>query len=120
MASARNSSFWLVLILAAIGFLLIAGWLYVKRDLRGWDGADPNDPTAIVATLPGKPNFTLEDCVPGTVYPYDVPTVEEYAGTATATVLICRSRSSALAVIIGYLVLVGAVLLFFRSRSKRA
>ncbi len=120
MASARNSSFRVVLLLAAIGLLLTGGWLYMMPDLRGWDGADPDDPTAIVATLPGNPNFTLEDCVPGTVYPYDQPTLEEYDGTATATVLVCRSRSSALVVILGYLDVVGAVLLFLRSQIKRA
>lgn len=120
MASGRNSSFRVVYILAAIGSLLIVGWLYLMPDLRGWDGADENDPTVIVASLPGKPNFTLEDCLPGTVYPYDQPTMEEYDGTATATVLVCRSRSSALAVILSYLALVSALILFLRSRSKRA
>lgn len=119
MASGRKSSIRAPLILAAIGLLLIVAWLFVKRDLRGWDGADPSNPTAIIATLPGKPNFTLDDCVPGTVYPHAGPTVEEYSGSATMTVLTCRSRSSALAVILGYLASVGTLILFLRSRSKR-
>ena len=118
MASGRDSQFQVLLILAAIGLLLIVAWLFVTRDLRGWDGADPNDPAAIVATLPGKPNFTLEDCVPGTVYPHAGPTPEEYVGSATMTVLICRSRSSTLVTMLGYLAAVGALLLFLRSRKR--
>jgi hypothetical protein len=113
-------SFSVMLIFSAIGFLLIVAWLYAVHDLRGWDNADPNNPALIEATLPGRPNFTLEDCLPGAVQPYDQPTLEEYDGTASVTVLTCRSRSSALTVILGYLVLVGSLLLFLRSRIKRA
>src|SRR5262245_16227154 len=120
MPSGRSSSFRVALVPAAIGLLLIVGWLCVARDLRGWEGADPSNPTLIEATLPGKPNFTLEDCVPGTVSPYDEPTPEEYDGTASVTVLTCRSRSSALAIVLGYLALVCVVILFLRSRIKRA
>jgi hypothetical protein len=103
MPSGHISSFRITLILAAIGFLLIVGWVYVARDLRGWEGFDPDNPTLIQATLPGRPNFTLEDCVPGTVHPYDMPGSDEYDGTASVTVLTCRSRSSALATVLGWL-----------------
>ncbi|MEZ5960601.1 MAG: hypothetical protein R3C30_09280 [Hyphomonadaceae bacterium] len=120
MPKGRLSSFSVMLIFSAIGFLLIVGWLYAIHDLRGWDNADPNNPALIEATLPGRPNFTLEGCLPGAVQPYDQPTLEEYDGTATATVLTCRSRSSALAVILGYLALVGSLLLFLRSRIRNA
>lgn len=120
MPSARIPPFRVALILAAIGLLLIVGWLYLAGDLRGWEGIDPDNPALIGATLPGKPNFTLEDCLPGTVYPYDQPTLEEYDGTATVTVLVCRSRSSALAAILTYLALAGALTLILRSRIRRA
>jgi len=99
---------------AFVGLLLVLAYLWNVHDLRGWDGASPEDPARIVATMPGKPDFTFANCVPGAVDEHALPSAEEYSGSATMTVFTCRSRSSALAVVLSYLALVGAALFALR------
>ena len=97
-------------VLALIGFALVLGVLFVWHDLRGWEGMYPENPTRIVATLPGRPDFTIADCVPGTVEPHDLPAAAEYSGSASVTVLSCRSRSSAAAIVLAYWAIAGSLL----------
>ncbi len=107
-------------VLALIGFALVLSVLFIWRDLRGWEGMYPENPTRIVATLPGRSDFTIADCVPGTVEPHDLPSAAEYSGSASVTVLSCRSRSSAIAIILGYIAAAGVglfLLLWARERE---
>ena len=87
-----------LLIVAAIAFALFAADQYFRHDLAGWtpDGDYSSPSTRVEATLPGAQDFSIADCVPGTVDPYGAPTPEEYSGTATVSVLSCRSKSGAI------------------------
>lgn len=87
-----------LIFVGAIASALFAVDLFLRHDLRGWTPeGDYNDPsTRVEAILPGARNFSIADCVPSTVEPFGGPTPEEYSGTATVTVLSCRSKSSAM------------------------
>jgi hypothetical protein len=90
-------------VLALLGLVPLGVRLYLHHDLRGWPPADRGNPTAVVQpTRPEAGTFTIGDCVPGTVYPWDTPRPDEYSGTATVTVLSCRSRSSAIKAALAY------------------
>ena len=104
---------------AVASLVLVLAYLWNVHDLRGWEGAYPEDPARIQATLPGKPDFTLADCVPGAIDEYGSPSAEEYSGSATVTVLTCRSRSSALTVLLIYLALAGAAVVALRLMKQR-
>jgi hypothetical protein len=87
----------------AVGLAVVAATLFLGHDLRGWTPADYSDPATIVEpSQAGRASFAIAECAPGTINPYDTPTSREYAGSATVTVLSCRSRSSATAVLLVY------------------
>lgn len=107
-------------ILAAIAFVLIVAWLFLKHDLRGIALGDEEDPATIVEPLlPGRAAFTIAQCLPGSVEPYGSPTPEEYSGTATVAVLSCRSISSSVAIVLGYVVLAVTSLVALRALARR-
>jgi hypothetical protein len=110
-------------ILAFMSFVAVVAVIYLQRDLRGWTPNDWRNPATLVEpTLPGKPAFAVGECLPESVSPYQGPSAEEYSGTATVSVLACRSRSSAQAIALAYIVLVTAsliiVLAIRRGRSR--
>ncbi|MBN8944865.1 MAG: hypothetical protein J0H01_35510 [Rhizobiales bacterium] len=112
--------FWAILALLALA--LDAAALFVQYDLRGWTPDNPRDPAAIVQPTPaGGSAFAVRDCLPGSVRPWEPPTAEEYSGSATLTVLACRSRASAMPVALAYLgvVATGLVLLLARRGRRR-
>jgi hypothetical protein len=103
-------------VLALLSLVPLGARLYWHHDLRGWPPADRGNPTTVVqATRPGGGTFTVSDCVPGTVHPWDSPLPDEYSGTATVTVLTCRSRSSAIRAMLIY----GAVAIFALALAHR-
>lgn len=105
---------------AAITFALMIAFLLVRHDLRGWTPADYSNPsTQVEATFAGANSFRIADCLPGTVDPYGDPTPEEYSGTATVTVLSCRSKLSAIAVVLGYVAVALAGLALWRAMHRR-
>jgi hypothetical protein len=109
--------------LVVVSFVAVVAVIYLQHDLRGWSPNDRHDPATIVEpTLPGKPAFAIAECLPGTVWPYEGPSAEEYSGAATVAVLTCRSRSSAIAIGLAYLVLAIASLVLLcvvhRARSN--
>lgn len=107
--------------LASIALVVIAAMLFLRHDLRGWTpNGDPHNPATVVeAARPGGAAFAIAECVPGTIDPYDTPTLDEYSGTATVTVLSCRSRSSAIAVILAYVIVAGIALVILRAERRR-
>lgn len=114
--------FWSILVLLALALALAldAAALFVQHDLRGWTPDNPRDPAAIVAPTPaGGRAFAVRDCLPGSVRPWEPPTAEEYSGSATLTVLACRSRASAMPVAFAYLGLVAAGLLLLLAGRGR-
>ena len=94
----------LISILAAAGLILLLAVQLNTPDLRGWPPEKgPDDLAGMAAegavlqpSRPGGQCFKLADCVPRTIST-DVPTVEEYSGTATLAVVTCRSRAGAMA-----------------------
>ncbi|MDR2858246.1 MAG: hypothetical protein LBV50_10430 [Novosphingobium sp.] len=102
------------------GFVIIAAVLFLRHDLRGWTPDDLRDSASIVQpTLAGRPAFAIGACVPGTISPREAPSPEEYAGSATLTVLTCRSRSSAVMLLSGYVACAAAAGLFAARRRRR-
>lgn len=116
----------LAILLAVVGLMLVGLVQLSTADLRGWPPeAGPDDihrMEAVGAVLkparPGGPSFKLADCLPRTIH-YDVPTAEEYSGTATLAVISCRSRASAIANIAVYLGAAGALLLAMATLRRR-
>jgi hypothetical protein len=114
--------------LAVVGLgSAVAAFLFLKHDLRGWTPPDPGNPAAVVEPArPGDAAFTIGECLPGSVNPWNAPTAEEYSGSATVTVLTCRSRSSAIAIMlacggaaIAVLVILLALRRFHQARAHR-
>jgi hypothetical protein len=111
--------------LLAIVALLLLDILWLVnggKDLRGWTPENRSDPATIVQpSRPGGVAFTLGECLPGSIRPWEPPTQEEYSGTATLTVLACRSRASAMPFIAAYgaVVAVALVVLIAARRRKR-
>ena len=106
---------------AFAGLALLLAYLWNVHDLRGWwPDSYSEDPTLILATLPGKPNFKFADCLPGAINEHAESTSEEYSGSGSLEVFTCRSRSSALTILLTYIALAGSALLaFYLLRSKR-
>ncbi len=83
---------WVILALLALA--LDAAALFVQHDRGGWTPDNPRDPAAVVQPTPaGGGAFAVRDCLPGSIRPWEPPTTEEYSGSATLTVLACRSRA---------------------------
>lgn len=90
--------------LALLGLVLVAGFLRTRADLRGWTPADWSDPAAqVTPTHAAHAPFTVGDCLPGTIDAHAIATARDGAGTASMTVLTCRSRSSAWRIVLAYL-----------------
>lgn len=109
----------LVIVLSLAGLLALICWIMLQHDLRGWPPADFRNPSAIVSRIgtDGR-DFTIRECLPGTIHPWNNPRADEYHGHATATVLSCRSRTSALFLLLGYLAIVGGVFLLVHRRRR--
>lgn len=104
--------------LSAFCLLVLAAFLFLHPDLRGWT-PDLTDPAASVApTGRGGPAFSVNECLPGSVSPHELPDTEDRAGTATMTVITCRSKSSAFAFGMIWLLLSGSYLVVHRRRVK--
>ncbi|MCX7358492.1 MAG: hypothetical protein NT015_10180 [Alphaproteobacteria bacterium] len=101
--------------------VLVLAYLWNVHDLRGWEpDSYSEDPTLILATLPGKPSFTFADCLPGAINDHALPSSEEYSGSGSLPVFTCRSRSSALTILLTYIALAASALFAFHLvRSKR-
>lgn len=112
---------YMALVVVVLG-LVVARVQFLNPDLRGWTPSDPHDPASVVEpTLLGGAAFTVGECLPGSVRPWDTPTAEEYSGTATLTVLTCRSQSSAIRIALtvgGAITCVLGILLAARWRKK--
>mgnify|MGYP001610722585 CR=1 FL=1 len=106
-------------ILALIGLVLVTATLFVRHDLRGWEVPYLDGPQRLEPTVAGKSEFSIADCVPGTIDRYASPTAEEYSGSATVTVLTCRSRSSAIVIVLTYLAFAACLLFLVRVMSNR-
>ena len=99
--------------------ILVLGFLLFKPDLRGWTPADPNDAATIVTpTNKGGRPFAVGECVPGSGILYGLPESADGAGDATMTVFSCRSKSSAVRILLFWLFLSLAYPLF-RMLSRR-
>lgn len=80
---------------AALGAACLVAGLSISPDLRGWpSGSDAAVSPVFRGSSLGKADFTLSECLPWTVDLYASPKWSEYAGTATETVVTCRSHSS--------------------------
>ena len=86
--------------LGAIALVILAGLaiyalLRHTPDLRGWPSTDPLDERAVLtATTPQGQDFSRDACLSGSVDEFALPSLEEYSGTATLSVVACRSKSS--------------------------
>ena len=97
--------------IALCGLLLVAGFLWARPDLRGWTPPNWTDPTTrVVPTRAGGASFFISDCLPGTMDAHGLATRQDGAGTASMTVLTCRSRSSAIRIMWIYLAAMLALL----------
>lgn len=94
--------------LTALGLVLVAGILFLCSDLRGWTPEDWTNPSAIVEPInKGDRPFVISACLPGTIDAYQLPNGRDYGDmTTTMKVLTCRSWSSAVEIVAGYLCLV--------------
>ncbi|MFA5120739.1 hypothetical protein [Zavarzinia sp.] len=110
--------YWLGLALP--GLLLLVAILFARPDLRGWTPADYGAPSARVEPMrPGDAAFAVRDCLPGSIEPY-VPAGPEEAGSASLTVLTCRSRTSAAALLAAYLALAAVYPLVLLLRRRHS
>ena len=81
--------------LILIGGLVVYGLLLQTADLRGWPSTDPLDDRAVLtATTPQGRDFSRQACASGSLDEFALPSLEEYGGTATRSVVACRSKSS--------------------------
>ena len=79
----------------ALGALVVVGGLSSTTDLRGWPTASAASTAVILQPArPGDPAFTISDCLPWTVDLYASPRSSDYQGSATETLVACRSHSS--------------------------
>jgi hypothetical protein len=84
-------------VLAVTGALVTGCYCFFGHDLRGWTPTDfPNSSSKIFPVNPDDGIFFLKDCLAGTVNPYETPQRHEYAGSATLSVVSCRSQASAI------------------------
>ncbi len=100
-----------LLLVATAGFAAVLFGLLATTDLRGWPPSSSGPAGAMLKATPeGSGDFRLTDCLPGTVEPHAVPRGEEAVGTATLSVIACRSTSSVLfASVLYWAVAVGAL-----------
>ncbi|MDR7231784.1 hypothetical protein J2X45_002887 [Caulobacter sp. BE264] len=107
--------------LVAVGMILISALIFLRHDLRGWTPSNPGDPRSVVEPIRlTDRRFSVSDCLPGTVSPWNLPQSDELNGDATATVLSCRSREHAILLALAYLAAAALGLaLFARSRRGR-
>lgn len=85
------------LLVATAGFTVVVFSLLATTDLRGWPPSTVGVAEPMLKATPeGSGDFRMTDCVPGTVDPHALPRGEEAAGTATLSVIACRSTSSVL------------------------
>ena len=106
--------------LVGLAFLLVG--LAVTPDLRGWTPPNPADPFAVIRSTPeGRRDFQPSHCMPGSLDLYASPRGREAAGSATISIMTCRSRSSAIAWVslYGLLVLTAAPLTWLASSRRR-
>ncbi len=94
----RLTAVWLA------GLALVLAVLLLRHDLRGTAPQEPlSAHTPIASTTAAGIGFSLADCLPGTVSLHDLPLPEEAPGSASMTVISCRSRSSMKEAIMLYL-----------------
>lgn len=109
---------WMGLALACLALTL--GFLFLKPDLRGWTPANPEDSRAIVAAIGGNSrSFAIAECLPGSVIRYGLPDGTDGAGTASLTIFSCRSKSSAIRILLLWLVASLTYPLFFAWSRRR-
>ncbi|MBN9548574.1 MAG: hypothetical protein J0H31_06740 [Alphaproteobacteria bacterium] len=90
--------------LSVFGLALVVGILFLRPDLRGWTPAKWTDPAIKVEPIHQEDvPFTVGDCLRGSIDTHGAPSTRDYAGTATVTVFTCRSQSSAMKIMIVYL-----------------
>lgn len=94
-------------VLSILGLALVVGNLFLHPDLRGWTPAKWTDPAITVEPIHREDvPFTVGDCLRGTIDTHGAPSTRDYGGTATVTVFTCRSHSSAVRIMIVYLLVV--------------
>lgn len=109
------------LLVATAGFTVVVSGLLAATDLGGWPPsmAGVAEPT-LNAAPEGSRDVRLTDCVRGTVDPYASPRGEEAAGTATLSVIACRSKSWVLvASVLYWAAAVGALSILLLRASAR-
>lgn len=109
--------------LSALALLALAGFLYLSPDLRGWAPSDLDDPAArVFPTSKGGREFSLDQCLPGSMKSHELADSGDGAGTATMVVLTCRSRSSTIPFGLAWLLLSASLPLSaaFRTRYREA
>lgn len=107
---------------ALFGLSLVLVGLRMSPDLRGWMPADPADPFAAIRSTPeGRRDFQPSHCMPGSIDLHASPRGLEAAGSATVSIMTCRSASSAFAWVslYGLLVLTSGPLAWLASTRKR-
>ena len=110
----------IALALAILGGALLWGVLVSTEDLRGWPPGEPlSDRSLLKATQTDRDDFLLGACMPSSIRPYSAPREEEFHGTATETVLACRSKESAARWIGLYAAFAGVCLLVLWNRSRK-
>jgi hypothetical protein len=93
---------------ATAGFLLLACGLSLYPDRRGHTPSVWHDASWVKPLHPRDAPFTVGDCLLGSINRYAAPSDEDVVGSATLTVLTCRSRSSVLTATWLYLLAVSA------------
>lgn len=100
------------------GLALVIAGLGITPDLRGWSPSDPADPHAQIRSTPeGRRDFRPADCMPGSVDLHASPLGREAAGSATVSIMTCRSTSSAVVGMAVYAAALIAAVLIWRSMS---
>ncbi len=107
---------------ALFGLALLLFGLTATPDLRGWMPADPMDRFAAIRSTPeGRRDFQLSHCMPGSIDRHASPRGREADGSATVSIMTCRSASSAITWVslYGLLVLTAALLTWLASPRRR-
>ena len=105
--------------LSVCSLVLLGAFLFMLPDLRGWTPSDFTDPTARIApTGRGGSAFSVNDCLPGSVSPHELPDTKDGTGSVTMTVLTCRSKSSVFTFGMIWLLLSGSYLVVHMRSAK--
>lgn len=109
------------LLVVTAGFAAVLYGLLATTDLRGWPSSSAGPAEAVLKATPeGSGDFRLTDCAPGTVNFHALPRGEEAVGSATLSVIACRSTSSVLfASFLYWAVAVGALSILRRLAQAR-